>query len=154
MVEADCDIIVCIVGWAVRNGSVEDKADSESREVRNAGYSDENWSQDKEWTGWIWRLATKTVIHIWEKETNKKKNRWKECTDTHDEKLLYTVKQGECTRVLLNIPHLLLLNWLIERVGARPLASLSLENWGRRRNKKKQESSPKQRWINLFKRKK
>ena len=25
MVEADCDIIVCIVGWAVRNGSVEDK---------------------------------------------------------------------------------------------------------------------------------
>lgn len=38
--------------------------------------------------------------------------------------------------VLLNISHLLLLNWLIERVGSRPLASLSLENGGRREHKK------------------
>lgn len=30
------------------------------------------------------------------------------------------------------------LNWLLERVGARPLASLSLENWGRRKTKYKQ----------------
>lgn len=38
-----------------------------------------------------------------------------------------TVKQRECTQVLLNIPRLLLLNRLIERVGARPLTSLPLE---------------------------
>lgn len=40
MVEADCDIIVCMVGWAVRNGSVEDIVGLENREVINAG---ENW---------------------------------------------------------------------------------------------------------------
>lgn len=44
--------------------------------------------------------------------------------------------QWECTQELLNIPHLLLLNWLIERVGARPLASLSLENWGKKNSPK------------------
>lgn len=68
----------------------------------------------------------------------------------HDKTAFHSQTRGMHT-ILLNIPHLLLLNWLIERVGARPLASLSLENGGRGRKK---ESSPKQQWINLSKRKK
>lgn len=127
MVEADCDIIVCIVGWAVGNGSVEDKAGLKSRGKQCRGTAVKNWSQNREWTGWAWRLAEQHsfILPIWEKDGQ-----------THCmTELLYTVKQGEFTPVLLNITHLLLLNWLIERVGARPLALLSLENWGRREKK-------------------
>lgn len=143
MVEADCDIIVCIVGWAVRNWSVEDKAGLESREERNSGYSGDNWSQKGEWTGWILKFARKKknkkkdiYIHLsGERKTDEKNAQTRRMT-----KLLYTVKQGECTPVLLNIPHLLLLNWLIERVVARPLASPSLENWERKKTKQKNQT--------------
>lgn len=97
MVEADCDIIVCIVGWAVRNWSVEDKAGLESREERNSGYSGDNWSQKGEWTGWILKFARKKkqkkrhlYTPIWGK-----KNRWKECTDTpHDKVALHSQTRG------------------------------------------------------------
>lgn len=137
-------------------GSVEDKAGLESGEARNAGVQ---WWKSKSGQGvdglsMKWRLAEKHSF-IYPSGEKKKKNKMKKNAQTRCmTKLLYTVKQGECTPVLLNIPHLLLLNWLIERVGARPLASLSLENWGKRKKKQKQESSPKQRWINLSKRKK
>lgn len=73
------------------------------------------------------RVTDDTLIH----PAGIKKRKAKQMTDLEEKqkkKPCSTVKQGECTRVLLSIPHLLLLNRLIERVGARPLTSLPLEN--------------------------
>lgn len=135
MVKADCDIILCIVGWAVRNGSVEDKAGFESW-GQKCRVQWRKWKSGQKVDGLSMKVSRKkTFIYPSGKSKTDEESAQTSCMT----KLLYTVKQGECTPVLLNIPHLLLLNWLIERVGARPLASLSLENWGRRKktNKKK-----------------
>lgn len=53
--------------------------------------------------------------------------------------------QGECTQDLLNIPHLLLLNRLIERVGRA--TRIAVFRKLREKTQKKQESAPS---INLL----
>lgn len=145
MVEADCDIIVCIVGWAVRNGSVEDKAGLESREVRNAGYSGEGWSQDGGVDGFSMKVSRKTFIHIpiWEK-----KNRWKECTDTlHDKIALHSQTRGMHTS---SAEYTTFITFeLINRKSGGKATRITVFRKLRKEKNKKQESSPKQWWINL-----
>lgn len=66
------------------------------------GYSGEKLKSGWGVDGLSMKVSRTTFIHIpiWEKNAQTR----------GITKLLYTVKQGECTPVLLNIPHLLLLN--------------------------------------------
>lgn len=77
--------------------------------------------------------SRKTVVPDlwWTEQTDEKK------LQTLRNKCIYSQTRGMHTSSA-EYTTFITLNWLLERVGARPLASLSLENWGRRKTKYKQ----------------